>query len=504
VTTIDSIHQPAGPLSEIDIFGHPYHGLVSAVGLGQLLLPNGSLMTYRMPSSADCYSYKLHGVPTVTRTDEESATDMESGFQWLDGIVLSGETSQFYGKLLIDSGSPLINYSLSWICKNEVGRTFRISVLSTDSVSPLVIDVQPFGEIGAEAASAVRHVISVSTSGPIPPWKLFGITDGGRRVLIGTGRVGYGLGSGTVIRHQYFHSLTLAAEVTLIDGIDDFPVPNFEVLKSYTECLGVIGGSSAASAASPVFKSYLSAPEYDTYTIVPVADAPPPSAANVRTAKIGTEESTATTSISDLILSMYYESGAVNYFSVSALRVEEFKRGNVHTASGSTAAAYQVDTRIYDASVAFKKGGTVIHSESWSGFAEAARVANAEWDGTLPPELLVISGTTIFSDPLGCIPSWNGVAGGDLNAALREMYLPQINQQTTNTFGLLFFSKNLASVIHKTASNVFSYGNVHFASGSVAGPAPVMPPTGKGPSVYAAQNPIDGTVSYGSAPICYV
>lgn len=140
-------NQP-GPPGVVQIWGHPWHGLVED---GTLTLPNSDTMIYPIPSSAgeaDVLAFQPPGTPPVVRSPEQAAADAAAGRQWLDYALICGRNDRrLYGQSIGGNGT--------WLYAAPDGSRWRVTlggVLGNrDLTVPLVATVTciRFGAFGA-------------------------------------------------------------------------------------------------------------------------------------------------------------------------------------------------------------------------------------------------------------------------------------------------------------------------------------------------------------------
>jgi hypothetical protein len=500
VTVLDSMHQPAGPLAAVEMFGHPFHGLVKEGGSSGLLsLPNGDVIDYRLPQSADAWAYKLAGVPAVERSTEEAAADLENGFQWADKVVLSGQGQQMYGKRLTTNNVVLFDYVIAWLWKNPAGRTFRVSVRASEVLSPMVIDVQPFGEIGVDTVAPVTHSLTLEPGAATFPFHLFDIADAGGRVLIGARDRDNPFVTGERLRYQYFQRLSLAVEVTLSEDEYGWPVPSVSVLKSHDECLGSFESGSTSSGEAPLFLTYDERDVTGDYSgpavwiTVPAGSLPPGVLASA-VGRIGRERSDAWASCVDQVMSMYYDDGVPKYVTVSASFTVTLIRDNYHESGSDFIHVHYRDEKSESGIYTYAMGGNVIHSDSWTRLDFLYR--NIVGSVPHPPDSDPSIGS-LFDSALAARPPWSSPPA---------LYSEQFALYTPRRFGVLFLAKALVvSYSQDMTTDTFTFGAVHWPGGSAAGPPPV---TLTGPAelqVFCARDPLTGALSPFSAdPVCFV
>lgn len=96
-------------LARVQIFGHPWHGLVRG---GQLALPNGQNKLYPQPAftlttartrnfarddAGRTLLQRLDGVQPIVRSAEELAADEAAGREWRETAILAGRDLQLHG-----------------------------------------------------------------------------------------------------------------------------------------------------------------------------------------------------------------------------------------------------------------------------------------------------------------------------------------------------------------------------------------------------------------------
>lgn len=149
---------PGGP-GEIEVWGHPWHGLVED---GVLTLPNAATMPHPGTTGglgeADVLALAVPGTPAVTRTPAQAADDAAAGRQWLDYALISGRYQRhLYGQVIGGNGT--------WLYVAPDGSRWRATLAGVPGVQDLTapwattLTLARFGEIGAPAES---HVLAVS------------------------------------------------------------------------------------------------------------------------------------------------------------------------------------------------------------------------------------------------------------------------------------------------------------------------------------------------------
>jgi hypothetical protein len=73
-------------LNKTNLFGLPYHGLVTN---GTLTLPNNEQLTYPGITNGDTQLVAVPNLPSVTRTLEQKASDQINGFEWRNKAIIA-------------------------------------------------------------------------------------------------------------------------------------------------------------------------------------------------------------------------------------------------------------------------------------------------------------------------------------------------------------------------------------------------------------------------------
>lgn len=469
----DSLHQPAGLLSDCQIFGNARHGLCTG---NSLALPNGSSIFFWSPFDyhSDSYAIRLHGVPDVVRTPAQAAADLEEGLVWTADVILPGEQQT------------------SWLWKNAAGRVFEITVLGGSSA---IARVRPWGDIGGEpesqrdttlAGTAVSHAASA--------WNLWDLNADGSAALIARRTSSPFIPIPTL--HNKMIGLSIVATVTLSEGLDGWPEPTISIVRTSEQCLGTISSSFTESDPAPTLVSWrmLIEGEPGPFQISePGAGIPPVGAIADAAAKNGIETGTTTFTLSDRLLSCWYDSGGnIQYLTLTLQRDEIGTRTHIHTVSGSDRTISASSLLDYTAAATYTYAGTVSMNEAWSDITDSV--------GSNP------------TFPFGMEPNWNGVTVSTMTPTRYQMYLPQLNQATAQTFGLIAFSKKIFSPFHASSGTGFSTGGTytfeparHPGGTTPSAPSPVTV-LAYGPfPVFIAQHPRTGALtSWSAVPVGFV
>lgn len=170
-------------------WGCPFHGLVRG---NQLTLPNGRTITNRffVDDAIGSVLVRVPGVPEVTRTPEEAASDTALGYQWRNAaaLVLGGQS----GRLLMAWGWKGMWGSLLYT--RGVGRTWLATLGDTGSDDGQTLNaplsLNPFGRFGEDDEPA--HDVPVTLEGytvdrPFSSMRVWDITEDGSRAVLAWG-----------------------------------------------------------------------------------------------------------------------------------------------------------------------------------------------------------------------------------------------------------------------------------------------------------------------------
>lgn len=150
-------------LGRLGIIGHPWHGLCRN---GVLTLPNGATKTYPQPSGGAAWVLRVPGTPAVSRTAEQLAADEAAGMQWLDYAIFSGDTTQIYSKLL---GVGRWIYADSsgdrWLVTTTL---HAATVAALESAGSITVTLDRFGVVGGAPESHV-YVVTLPALGQDSP-----------------------------------------------------------------------------------------------------------------------------------------------------------------------------------------------------------------------------------------------------------------------------------------------------------------------------------------------
>lgn len=137
------------PLTLVDLFGHPFHGLCKD---GTLHLPNGQTMSYPQPSNGDVHVQRVPGAAGgAGLTPEQLAAETAAGHTWIDYGLLSGGSLQFWGH---DIGG--------WIYIDPDGARWlvRLMTMPVAAGATMTVRLVRFGEFGGEP-EAYDHAVTV-------------------------------------------------------------------------------------------------------------------------------------------------------------------------------------------------------------------------------------------------------------------------------------------------------------------------------------------------------
>lgn len=495
MSTLDTLNTPTPTrlLDEVELVGHPYHGLVQS---GMLTLPNGDTLIYRQPSSADAWAIHLAGVPELTRTTEQLEQDAELGHQWLHKVVLSGRVPQVYGKALVGAAP-------AWLWRDSAGVVWQFSLPAlTTYQTEIRVTYRKFGRFGEEAYPPVNvdlaHAIDTGDTdvdlrangedGSTVP-RVCDINEDGSSVIVGLYHV--------PPSQVYSGAWTLPAPVERAAGFVRIDVssgtasPNVS-LTTVRNNLQTLGSIEIGDSADPP----------DGTLSMPTDQNGNP---------IGVLTESRLLSISGRIVSMYFEGSSIKEISISYFEEssQQYVYDQFSVSYGS--ATYTPRERFEPL------------SSSWQISLEVDGVTKASYafDTLTPPA--VADG---FSTPP---PTYNYVI---VKAGTRQTYYeagrPRIPErlrtlaegQTLSASYILNrgawqYSKKLWCLFSISNSGVVTWSDA-FAPGASA---PAQPPLGGGwtwnPSVgtwyggpatwYRAQDPITGEITGAySSPVCFV
>lgn len=465
----DSLHQPAGPFADQVIFGNSLHGL--CVG-NVVTRPNGQTVSIVAPFDlfSDCLAVRLAGVPDIVRTPEQAAADLAEGLVWIPEVLLPGDTLRY------------------WFWRNSAKRTFLIELVQQVPLTSVFIRVVPYGEIGAPAETArVSTFTGFTVSDGASPWQVWDVSGDGSSALIAR-RTASPFDPVPTIQRRML-GLSIVVECTLSQGGDGWPVPSVSMVRSNAQCLGTIGSSLSESGVAPELISWreFEGEELGPYQIAPVDPGLPPVGAYfVDVAKNGVETVSTSFTLSDRLLSCWYgDGGAVQFLTLSLQRDEVGTRTYVHKASGTSRTISETSLLEYTASATYTYGGAALLTESWSGSSDG------------------VSGNPGF--PFGMAPNWNGGGLATITATRSQMYLPQLNQDTAQTFGLLALSKKMFAPFHAAAGTYTVEAARHPGGTTPTAPSPVTV-TEFGPfPIHLARDPRTGALSsWSSVPVCFI
>lgn len=171
-------------------WGCPFHGLVRG---NQLTLPNGRTITGKFSSDDAIGSVRVRvpGVPEVTRTPDEAASDTALGYQWRNAAALV---------LGLQRGSQLSVWG--WLpargrllYTRGVGRTWLAALGDTGSDDGQTLNtplnLAPFGRFGED--DEPTHDVPVTLEGyttdsPFAGMTVWDITEDGSRAVLGWSR----------------------------------------------------------------------------------------------------------------------------------------------------------------------------------------------------------------------------------------------------------------------------------------------------------------------------
>ncbi|WP_157256679.1 hypothetical protein [Methyloversatilis discipulorum] len=464
----DSLHQPAGPFADQVIFGNSLHGL--CVG-NVLTRPNGATVSIVPPFDlmSDCLAVRLAGVPDIVRTPEQAAADLADGLVWIPEVLLPGDTLRY------------------WFWRNSSKRTFLIELINQAPLTSVFIRVVPYGEIGAAPETArTSSFAGFTVSGGAGPWQIWDVSGDGSKALIAR-RTSSPFDPVPGL-HRRMLGLSIVVECSLSQGGDGWPVPTVTLVRSSEQCLGAISSSLSESGVAPILVSWreFEGDVLGPYQIAPEGPGVPGSDNFVAIAKNGVESVSTSFTLADRLLSCWYgDGGAVQFLTLSLQRDETGTRDYVHTVAGMDRTISQTSLLEYTASATYTYGGAGLLTESWSGTSDG------------------VSGNPGF--PFGMAPNWNGVGLSTMTAIRDQLYLPQINQQTAQTFGLLAFSKKMFAPFHAVGDIYTIEPARHPAGTTPTAPDPVTVAGIGDVPVYIARDPRTGALSsWSSVPVCFI
>jgi hypothetical protein len=472
----DSLHQPAGLLSDCPIFGNARHGLCVE---NTLTLPNGSTVFVSSPFGqfSDSYAIRLQGVPDVVRTPEQAALDFTDGLVWTADVILPGPNRT------------------TWLWKNTAGRVFQIEIREVFPLTSVVVRVRPWGDIGGEPETPRDSTFTGFTvAEEASLWRIWDLNADGSAALIAR-RTGTPFDPPPTL-HNKMIGLSIVATVTLSQGLDGWPSPSVSVTRTNEQCLGTISSAFTEGSPAPTLVSWR---EYVGEELGPFqiseagAGIPPLGAVLEEFAKNGVETGTTSFTLSDRLLSCWYGSGgAVQYLTLTLQRDEIGTRTHVHTASGTTRTISDDSLLDYTSAATYTYAGTALLNEAWADITDSV--------GSNP------------TFPFGMQPNWNGVAVSTMTSTRYQMYLPQLNQATAQTFGLVAFSKKIFAPFHASSGTGFSTGGTytfeparHPGGTTPSAPSPVTV-LAYGPfPVFVAQHPRTGALtSWSAVPVGFI
>ncbi|MDW3715353.1 hypothetical protein [Pseudomonas sp. 2023EL-01195] len=165
--------------------GCPFHGLVKA---NTLTLPNGRTITGKFDAESVIGSVlvRVPGVPEVTRTAEEAASDAALGYQWRNAAALVlGRQS---GTLLGIWGGLQAQGQLLYT--RGIGRTWLARIASTHSEDGVALDgpltLTPFGRFdGSQPQEIAVGLEGYTDDAPFSGMKVWDIAEDGSRAVLG-------------------------------------------------------------------------------------------------------------------------------------------------------------------------------------------------------------------------------------------------------------------------------------------------------------------------------
>lgn len=476
---LDSLTQPAGPLADVRIWGHPYHGLVTApgtefTGIGTLARGGGYLMDYRMPRSADAWEIQFDGVPAVVRDSGQAAADALIGYTWLSSIVVSG-TGQVWGK---DPGSN----SPCWYWRDAAGKVWRAQVQNTGPTGGLltqvVVDVRPFGRFGAGSIAGRTTTLTHGLAIQSDLWALLGgtLSNDVRPVMHDIKPDGsaalFSISCMQASQYEVFSLNDVTYKVpcpfgffsiALATGGDGWPVPSLTLLKTHEDTLG-----AHASA--------------DTYE----NDSSQVSVAGELRWQ-GTSSSTQTFTIAGRIASMMYDGAVFDEVTISYSRDEARADNYVVTdLGGGSFTQFNTFSFSVDESL----------SGSYAGASFLSEGASESGGGT---EDLVPLGNFDLPGPVGIVADFDRRVASHLLPVGRQMAgdIVDVHAYTARVYG------SIRRAVVSLGVGAFTYGTVHYPGGTTSGGSSET--TSAHPSLYRSYNPVTGTLSARSAvPVCYV
>lgn len=165
--------------------GCPFHGLVKA---NTLTLANGRTITGKFDAESVIGSVliRVPGVPEVTRTPEEAASDAALGYEWRNAAALVlGRQS---GTLLSIWGGVHAQGHLLYT--RGIGRTWLARLAATNSDDGVTLDgpltLTPFGRFdGSQPQDVVVGLEGYTDDTPFSGMKVWDISEDGSRAVLG-------------------------------------------------------------------------------------------------------------------------------------------------------------------------------------------------------------------------------------------------------------------------------------------------------------------------------
>lgn len=496
-------------LSEPQIIGHPFHGLVVN---GNLTLPNDDILAYNTPSNGTAFAIQLAGVPAVERSEAEAEFDAEHGFQWLSKVVLSGTKlsqygsltgTQLYGKVDIETG--LGSNPTFWLWRDSSGIVWKIEVGSVTNTH-ITLSTQRFGRFGEDEAvkSNVDYThgidngeFDIDLSGRV--LDIIDINEDGSKAILASfsnnsfGHVAFVKGSTDDPTQYTADGPTFAPTgfllVELSDGVSA-PTVNVSTLKNYSQTLGSL--------------SYVST-NYNAYHDLPGADGQ----------KNGTVVYSTTLTVTGRVMSLYFtESGikevTVDYSFYSGETTmtwgysASFPFGTIPvTYDGSTyyAQAKVVASPSSSVSVTLKFDGSVIDSVSQT-YNFPLNIESFTVEGTFFTWIIGKGGTHETYYEAQIIKGSLGVPPTDAQAELTSAeFLPRlIAKYTPKVFGVFWVEKSPLRWVWSDAYSIYG--------GTADAPAPATSWFGTAMTSNLwnrSLNPLTNEISdQYSLPICFV
>lgn len=164
--------------------GHPWHGLCTD---GELALPNATAKTYPQPSGGDCFKLAVPGFTPPVRTAAQQADDTAQGLQWLDHVLVSGDSSTVNGLQVY--GKPLGKMKWIWaVSKSEKWLVDASALIVSGGTLTGNLTLTEFGLHNPNGAAAQTHSLAISAAAGVDAavkLKIIDLSEDGANALIG-------------------------------------------------------------------------------------------------------------------------------------------------------------------------------------------------------------------------------------------------------------------------------------------------------------------------------